>query len=147
MHTTNHTFRLGTASALAILLSCYLLNANADATEVQDISKINSGSRVEENKRVGDVFSVNGGIRIQHGAIASEIGTVNDGINIEDDAEIDAAEIVNGGIDVGENVTINGSLRTMSRGINTNSGTVVHDDVVTVNGKIRLRNTLLGLDV
>lgn len=147
MHTTNHTVRLGVASALAILLSSYLLDANADETEVQDISKINSGIRVEENKHVGNVSSVNGGIRIQRGAIASEIGTVNGGIDIEDDAEIDTAESVNGGIDVGENVTINGSLRTVSGGIKTNPGTVIRDDVVTVNGKIRLRNTVVGSDV
>ena len=90
MRTTNHTFRLGAALVLAILLSSYLLDVNADATEIQDISKISSCIHVEENKRV-----VNGGIRIQCGAIASQIGTVNGGIDIEDDAEIDSAETLN----------------------------------------------------
>ena len=147
MQTTNHTFRLSIASALAILLSSYLIDANAEANEVRDISKINSGIRVEENDRVGDISSVNGGIRIQRGAIASEVDSVNGGIDIEDDAEIDAAETVNGGIDVGENVTINGSLKTVNGGIRTNPGTTIRDEVVTVNGKIRLRNTKVGSDV
>jgi hypothetical protein len=128
MRTTNHTLRLGAALVLAILLSSYLLDVNADATEIQDISKISSCIHVEENQRV-----VNGGIRIQCGAIASQIGTVNGGIDIEDDAEIDSAETLNGGIDVG--------------GIKTNSGTVIRDDVVTVNGKARLRNTLVNTEV
>ena len=129
MQTTNHTFRLSIASALAILLSSYLIDANAEANEALDISKINSGIRVEENHRVGHISSVNGGIRIKRGAIASEVDTVNGGIDIEDDAEIDAAETVNGGIDVGENVTINGSLKTVNGRIRTNPGTAIRDEV------------------
>lgn len=147
MKSINHTFRLSIAAGLALLLSSYLLTANADVNEGQDISKINSGIRIEENDRVGDVSSINGRIRIQRGAIASEVGTVNGGIEIEDGAEINAAETVNGGIDVGENVTIHGSLRTVNGGIKTNPGTVIRDEVQTVNGKIRLRNTKVGADV
>lgn len=147
MQTINHTVRLGFASVLALLLSSYLMAANTEASEVKDISKINSGIRVDENERVGDVSSVNGGIRIRQGAIAAEVGTVNGGIDIEDNAVLDDAETVNGGIDVGENVVIHGSLRTVNGGIKTNPGTEIRDEVSTVNGKIRLRATRVGADV
>ncbi|MFK7865055.1 MAG: hypothetical protein AB8B95_12615 [Pseudohongiellaceae bacterium] len=147
MQSINHNVRLGFASLLAVLLSSYLMAANAEASETRDISKINSGIRIDENERVGDVSSVNGGIRIRQGAIAAEVGTVNGGIDIEDNARVDDAETVNGGIDVGENVVIQGSLRTVNGGIKTNPGTEIRDDVSTVNGKIRLRDTQVGADV
>lgn len=147
MQSTNHTFRLGFAALLALTLSSYLAASDANASDVRDISKINSGIRVDANDRVGDVSSVNGGIRIQRGAIAAEVGTVNGGIDIEDNVELNDAETVNGGIDVGENVIIHGSLRTVNGGIKTNPGTEIRDEVSTVNGQIRLRNTRVGADV
>lgn len=147
MHSINHNFRLGFAALLALTLSSYLVAADAKASDVRDISKINSGIRIDENDRVGDVSSVNGGIRIQRGAIAAEVGTVNGGIDIEDNVEVDEAETVNGGIDVGENVIIHGSLRTVNGGIKTNPGTEIRDEVSTVNGKIRLRDTRVGADI
>ncbi len=136
----SHKISLSTATTLAMILGSYLYSASADAADVRDISKINSGITVEAEDRVGDVSTINGGIRLDYGANAQEVATVNGGIGLEDGVVVVLAESVNGGIRVGENVTVNGGIRTAA-------GTVVEDRVVTVNGRVRLHNTQVGRDV
>ncbi|HAJ75906.1 MAG TPA: hypothetical protein DCM64_05580 [Gammaproteobacteria bacterium] len=147
MKAISHKISFSTATALAMLLGSYLYSASADAADVRDISKINSGITVEADDRVGDVSTVNGGIRLDRGANAQEVATVNGGIELENGAVVELAESVNGGIRVGQNVTVNGSLETVNGGIHTSAGTVVEDRVVTVNGRVRLNNTQVGRDV
>jgi len=62
----NHVTRLGTATALLMLLGSYVFSASADAAE-GDISRINQGVTVDAEQQVGDVSSVNGSIRLARG--------------------------------------------------------------------------------
>ncbi|PCJ25308.1 MAG: hypothetical protein COA96_07485 [SAR86 cluster bacterium] len=143
----NHTFRLGAATMLAMLLGSYLYTTSASAAEVRDISKVNGGIRISANEQVGNISSVNGGIDLGRGSSAYNIDTVNGGIDLDEGVVISDAETVNGGIRVGDDVTVNGSLITVNGGIRMGSGTVVRNRVRTVNGKIQLRNTLVREDV
>lgn len=147
MPSYNHKIRLGAASLLAMLLGSYLFSATADASELRDISKVNSGIRVSAEEHVGDISSVNGGIRMARGSSAYELGTVNGGIDLDDGVIVRHAETVNGGIRVGQDVTINGSLETVNGGIRTEQGTVVDNRIRTVNGRIVLRNTVVRENV
>ncbi|MDA1371788.1 MAG: hypothetical protein O2971_13645 [Proteobacteria bacterium] len=147
MQAFSHKIRLSTATLLAVVLGSYLFAAAADATEIRDISKVNSRINVDAEEHVGDVSSVNGGIHLSRGANAREVSTINGSIELEDGSVVTQAESINGGIRVGENVTVNGSLETVNGGIRTETGTVVEDSVVTVNGRVRLYNTQVGRDV
>ena len=136
MKAINHTLRFGTSTMLAVVLGSYLYSSSAHGAEVQNISKIMGGVRIEAQDQVGDISSINGGIELKRGAHARDIDTVNGGIELADEVVVDDAETVNGGIDLGNNVTVNGSLET----VNENS-------VENVNGRIRLTNTRVGDNV
>jgi hypothetical protein len=147
MRAFNHKIRLSTATLLAMVLASYLYSASADAAELRNISKVNSGVRVAAGEQLGDISSVNGGIDLASGASAQEVGTVNGGIDLDDNVTIKHPETVNGGIRVGENVSVHGYLTTVNGGIRTGAGTVIEARVRTVNGKIQLRNTTVSENV
>jgi DUF4097 and DUF4098 domain-containing protein YvlB len=147
MQSFDHTTRLGSAFVLALLLAGYVSTARIQASEVPDISKVNSAIRIDTNQHVGDVSSVNGSIRIEEGAVAATVDTINGGIDIEDGAVIKAADTVNGGISIGESVKVSGSIKTVNGGISIGAGSEVAANVITVNGTIRLRNVYVGKNV
>ena len=147
MKAINHTLRFGTSTMLAVVLGSYLYSSSAHGAEVQNISKIMGGVRIEAQDQVGDISSINGGIDLKRGAHARDIDTVNGGIELADEVVVDDAETVNGGIDLGNNVTVNGSLETVNGGIEIRSGSTIENSVETVNGRIRLTNTRVGDNV
>ena len=147
MKAFSHSFRLSTATALAMLLGSYVFAGEVHANDIRDISRINQGITIESAETVGDVSSINGGIRINDGASAFEVSTINGGITIGDGAQIAEAETVNGRIRVGSDVQVRGSLDTVNGSIRTESGTEVSRNIETVNGSIGIRNTLVGKDI
>mgnify|MGYP000441531280 CR=1 FL=1 len=147
MRAISHKLRLSTASLLAMVLGSYLYTASADASEGEDISRVNGAINVEADERVGDVSSVNGTVRLGRGSSASEVSTVNGGIELSDQVSIFQAETVNGGIRVGEGVSVSGSLETVNGGIRIDSGSVIENRIETVNGRIRLTSTQVGEDI
>ena len=104
MSAFNHSTRLGTATALLMLLGSYVFTASADASE-GDISRVNQSITVDAEQSVGDVSSVNGGIRLREGVTALDVSTVNGSIELEDGVTVSDTETVNGGIRLGEDVT------------------------------------------
>jgi len=144
MTTENHTMRLSAAVLLAMVLGSYLFAASADASGLDDVSRINSSIDVNAEQRVGDVSTVNGKIRISRNASAGEVETINGGITVLSGAVIASAETVNGGIRLGRDVQVVANVKTVNGGIQTEPGSSVAADIHTLNGKIELRDTRVG---
>jgi len=143
----NHVTRLGTATALLMLLGSYVFSASADAAE-GDISRINQGVTVDAEQQVGDVSSVNGSIRLARGgAEAGEVTTVNGTIELDDGVTVNEAGTVNGGIRLGSDVKVNGELSTVNGGIRINAGSVVAHNVETVNGRVHLESAVIRQNI
>jgi hypothetical protein len=142
----NHVTRLGTATALLMLLGSYVFSASADAAE-GDISRINQSVTVDAEQQVGDVSSVNGSIRLAKGAQAEEVTTVNGSIELDNGVTVSEAATVNGGIRLGSDVTVNGELSTVNGGIRINAGSVVAHNVETVNGRVHLKSAVIRQDI
>jgi DUF4097 and DUF4098 domain-containing protein YvlB len=135
-----HKDKLLAATLLALILGSYVHN-HAAASDMRDISRINSGISVEAAERVGDVSTVNGGIHLHRGVQAARVDTVNGGIELADEVTLERAETVNGGIRTGKNVRVSGYLETVNGSIQTRAGTEILGQVRTVNGKIVLQGT------
>ncbi|HBP99289.1 MAG TPA: hypothetical protein DD672_02275 [Gammaproteobacteria bacterium] len=142
----NHVTRLGTATALLILLGSYVFGASADAAE-GGISRINQAVTVDAEQQVGDVSSVNGSIRLARGAEAGEVTTVNGTIELDDGVTVSEAGTVNGGIRLGSDVKVNGELSTVNGGIRINAGSVVAHNVETVNGRVHLESAVIRQNI
>lgn len=147
MKAFSHSFRLTTATVLAMLLGSYVFASEASAGDLREISRVNQGITIEATEQVGDVSSVNGGIRIADGASAFEVSTINGSITLGNGVQVSSAHTVNGRIRVGSEVTVQGSLETVNGGIRTDSGTQVEEAIETVNGSISIHNTQDGEDI
>ena len=137
----NHTARFSGAMLLAMILGSYVFATSADASEHENISRINSSIDVDAGDQVGDVSTINGKVRVSSDATAGAVETINGSITIQSGAVIASAETVNGGIRVGRDVRIGSGLKTVNSGIHTEHGSTVADDIKTLNGAIKLRNT------
>lgn len=147
MKAFSHSFRLTTATVLAMLLGSYVFASEANAGDLREINRVNQGITVESADQVGDVSSVNGGIRIDDGASAFEVSTINGSITIGDGVQLSSAHTVNGRIRVGSQVRVQGSLETVNGSIRTDRGTHVKEAIETINGSISIRNTQVGEDI
>lgn len=125
--------------ALALALTFAIAGGNAYAQD--DISKVNSGIRVEAGQTAGDLDTVNGGIRVGDDAVIGEAETVNGGIRIGRGVRAESADTVNGGIEIDERSTIAGDVGTVNGGIETRAGVEIGGGVETVNGGISLTGT------
>jgi hypothetical protein len=126
---------------LALTLALTIAFAGTSAIAQDDISKVNSGIRVETGQTAGDLDTVNGGIRVGDDAVIGDAETVNGGIRLGRGVRAESAETVNGGIDIDERSTVSGDVGTVNGGIETRVGVEIGGGVETVNGGISLIGT------
>ncbi len=131
---------------------------NDSASYSQDVKSTNKSVKISEGRTVEDVGSVNGSVVIRNNVSAKRVTNTNGSISIGDNVSVDSVSAVNGQINVGKGFTANedvstvngqiaiqaqgqigGELSTVNGTISIN-GVVVQNDIVTVNGSIKLTN-------
>lgn len=147
MRALNSNSKTTSALLLAVVLGGYLYSAEVSAQSVENIRKVNSAVKVQQDDRVGNVSSVNGSINLARGSSARELSTVNGGITIDDESSLTSAETVNGGIRIGREVRIEEKVSTVNGGIRTERGTDIGGKLSTVNGTIRITDTTVANDI
>jgi len=119
---------------LAILTACTLLVTGCG---------VNKSIQIADGETVdGSKATVNGSVRIGSDCtVRGDCRTVNGRVTVGAGSEVGGLQSVNGSIKIAENVTVDGEVGTVNGSI---PGSVITDDITTVNGSIHLSRTEVG---
>ena len=130
------------AKSLGILLAGALVLAGCNTS-------VNSSIVVRDGEsRSGGLASVNGNVTVGKDCeIGGSSKTVNGSVVVGDRSQVEDLATVNGSIRVGEGVSVDGDVKSVNGPVGIGSGSEVSRHVSTVNGSIKLVQTVVKRDV
>lgn len=111
-------------------------------------ASVNSSKHLGDGEHSAGMNSVNGSIHVgSRCRVDGNCHTVNGSIEVGDDSRVLNLETVNGRIRVGTNVEVDGDAETVNGSFVSAAGSKIHGKVSTVNGRIELRGTVVDEEV
>jgi DUF4097 and DUF4098 domain-containing protein YvlB len=128
-------------AAISYLLAAAVLFWGCDAS-------VNRSKHLADGERSTGMSSVNGSIHVGSNCIVDGgCHTVNGRVEVGDGSQVEALKTVNGRIRIGAHVDVGGEAGTVNGSIECGPGSKVHGNVHTVNGRVELRGTVVDDEV